>query len=76
MKEYLEQLEEWLFRDARELAKREEIYESNDRELKEGTAVVTEIALASHAAARAEIERRRNNYYELEAEIERIKGML
>jgi hypothetical protein len=63
------------FEDAKELQIREDIYDANDEELKRGTAVKTEIALASHAAAKAEVGRRKDNYYKLEKEIDRIESM-
>ena len=71
----LEQLIKWRFEDAKELQKRKDIYEANDDELKKGTAVKTEIALAAHAAIKADIERRKVSYYKLEEEIERIEGL-
>jgi hypothetical protein len=72
---YLEQLKNLLLEDAKELQKRKDIYEANDDELKKGTAVKTEIALAAHAAIKADIDRRKVAYYELEEEIERIEGL-
>jgi hypothetical protein len=71
----LEQLIKWRFEDAKELQKREEIYEANDKELKNGKAVKTEVALAAHEAIKADIERRKVAYYKLEEEIERIEGL-
>lgn len=71
----LEQLIEWRFEDAKELSKREEIYEANDKELKNGKAVKTDIALSVHAVMKADIESRKETYYKLEEEIERIEGL-
>lgn len=76
METYLNELKDWLFRDAKELAENEDIYAQNDKLFKKGAAVVTESAMVTHAAAKAEIERRRDNYYKLETEIERIESML
>lgn len=71
----LEQLKHWLFEDAKELQIREDIYEANEKELNRGTAVKTDIALAIHAAVKDEIERRKESYYRLEKEIERIEEL-
>jgi hypothetical protein len=71
----LEQLIEWRFEDAKELSKREEIYEANDKELKNGTAVKTDIASAVHAVMKADIESRKEAYYKLEEEINRIEDL-
>jgi hypothetical protein len=74
--EFLELLRGHLIAVNKELISWEEIYESNDESLRNGDALNTELALASHKMIKECIDAKRNYYYEIESKINDTQELL
>ena len=75
-KDYLELLKGHLLSVNLELITWEEIYESNQKSLKDGNALKTAIALASHKMMKESIDVKRKYYYEIESKIDATQQLL
>ena len=73
---YLELLRGHLLNVNKELISWEEVYESNERSINNGDALITEIALASHSMMKESIEAKKEYYYDIEGKIDKIQKLL